>query len=272
MKIQHIGDIKWIRMTMVIALTWLSISLATAAPPSNDNFDGATAVTTPLPFIDNINTVEATTAPDDPSCAGQGPTVWYSFTPSEDTRIQAKTFGSDYDTTLSVYTGTSGSLSQINCNDDAGGTQSSVIFNAVAGQTYFFMVGAFGSGPGGNLVFTVDVGPAPLTTDLSINPVGSVNRQGLVTIQGTVTCSTPTSIEISGDVKQEVRRIFIQGFFGTIVECTGNTPWTVTTTGQNGRIAVGKVKVMANSFAYDAGTEQVIEDSAAATVRLRVLK
>src|SRR5512134_1258210 len=94
----HMFDLKLARITlMVTALTWLSMSLAIAAPPSNDDFDSATVVTEPLSFIDNINTVEATTATDDPNCAGQGPTVWYSFTPSENVRILANTFGSDYD-------------------------------------------------------------------------------------------------------------------------------------------------------------------------------
>jgi hypothetical protein len=32
-----------------------------------------------------------------------------------------------------------------------------VTFDAVAGETYYFMVGAFGDSPGGNLVFNVDV-------------------------------------------------------------------------------------------------------------------
>ena len=73
--------------------------------------------------------------------------------PSQDIRITANTFGSDYDTGLSAYTGTRGALTQIACNDDAGGTlQPSVTINAVAGQTLFFMVGAFPSGPGGDLV------------------------------------------------------------------------------------------------------------------------
>lgn len=275
MKRQIIHDLRMAKIVMIVAITWLSISLAIAAPPSNDNFDNATVVTTPLPFIDTINTVEAITAPDDPNCMGQGPTVWYSFTPTEDIRIQARTFESDYDTTLSVYTGTPGNLSQIACNDDAGSLQSSITFNAVAGQTYFFMVGAFASGVGGNLVLTVDVAPPPLTMDLNIDPVGTFNRQGPVTIHGTVTCSTPTSIEINGDVKQYVGRVFIQGFFGTIVQCNGiNTPWTVTTTAQNGQFSFsgGQAKVSANSFAYDTVTQQTIQDSAAAKVRLRSSK
>src|SRR5215210_2817563 len=115
--------------------------------PANDDFDDAVIVARP-PFTDNVNTSDATTAADDPvpSCAdgGQGPTVWYAFTPSHSKRIEANTFGSDYDTDLVVYTGTRGDLTEITCNDDAGNTlQSKVVFNAVAGETYYIMVGAF---------------------------------------------------------------------------------------------------------------------------------
>jgi hypothetical protein len=128
------------------------------APPTNDDFDDAVVISR-FPFTHSVNTSEATTAADDPvpSCAegGQGPTVWYAFTPRNSKRIEANTFGSDYDTDLVVYTGTRGDLTEITCNDDAEEVQSKVVFDAVAGETYFIMVGAFASGPGGNLVFNL---------------------------------------------------------------------------------------------------------------------
>ena len=57
--------------------------------------------------------------------------------------IEANTFGSNYDTTLSVYTGSRGSLMQLACNDDSGSLQSRIRFDAVAGTTYYFMVSSF---------------------------------------------------------------------------------------------------------------------------------
>lgn len=134
-------------------------SVHTLSAPANDDFANAVVVTK-VPFTRTVNTSEATTAADDPipSCAegGQGPTVWFAFTPRTSKRIEANTFGSDYDTDLVVYTGTRGNLAEITCNDDAGnGVQSKVVFDAVAGTTYFIMVGAFASGPGGNLVFNL---------------------------------------------------------------------------------------------------------------------
>ncbi len=86
--------------------------------------------------------------------------VWYSFTPAVSSPLTADTFGSDYDTLLSAYTGTQGALTQLACNDDAGsGVQSRVRFPVTAGTTYYFMVAGVG---GGNLVFTLDAAPLPL--------------------------------------------------------------------------------------------------------------
>jgi hypothetical protein len=138
---------------------WAAASSAQAlSAPANDDF--ANAVVARLPFTRTLNTSAATTAADDPvpSCAdgGRGPTVWFAFTPKGNKRIEANTFGSDYDTDLVIYTGTRGNLTEITCNDDAGdGVQSKVVFDAVAGTTYYIMVGAWNSGPGGNLVFNL---------------------------------------------------------------------------------------------------------------------
>ena len=133
-------------------------SVQALAAPANDDFDDAVIISRPS-FTHSVNTSEATTAADDPvpSCAdgGRGPTVWYAFTPNGSKRIEANTFGSDYDTDLVVYTGTRGDLTEIICNDDAEGVQSRVVFDAVAGETYYIMVGAWNSGPGGNLVFNL---------------------------------------------------------------------------------------------------------------------
>jgi len=67
-----------------------------ATPPSNDDFDEATIVST-LPFDDSIDTRGATGAADDPVCGRCG-TVWYRYTPEENNAIGVSTWGSDYDT------------------------------------------------------------------------------------------------------------------------------------------------------------------------------
>lgn len=242
-------------------------------PPTNDDFDDAVVVAE-LPFDDQIDTSHATTAEDDPDCFGSGPTVWYQFTPTADMRVEANTFDSDYDTTLSVYTGTRGDLTQIACNDDAAFTlQSRVRFDAEAGETYHLMVGAFFGGPGGNLVFRMleaPPAPPPLELEVSIDPVGSVvPSQGVATISGTLTCSRPTFVEVFGTLEQRAGRVIIRGFFFDFVECDGTTPWTAKVEGENGLFAGGRATVEVFAFAFDDEEDDFAEAHASAQIRLR---
>lgn len=224
-----------------------------AAIPANDDFDNAVDISA-LRFTDNLNTSEATTAADDPvgDCDLGGHTVWYKFTPSENMRVNANTFGSDYDTGIAVYTGTRGALSLVTCNDDAvigQFVQSNVNFDAVAGETYLFMVGSFGDSPGGTLVFNVDVS---LNLGLTIDPSASVNaKTGEVTIRGTITCAEPASGTLDGSVQQRIGRTLLRGFFFTFFECDGVTPWQVQVVADNGLFAGGQAGVSASAFAID---------------------
>jgi hypothetical protein len=214
-----------------------------AQPPTNDDFDNATVIPS-LPFSDSINTEEATTAADDPDCAGNDHTVWYSFTPNEDVTVQANTRGSDYPATLSVYTGSRGSLEQIACSVRNGTAE--IFFDATAGETYFFMVGSFSGGSGGNLVFNVDIG-SPFDVEVSVNPTGNVNpKSGVVTISGTVLCSEDSDVFVHGDVSQRAGRVIIKGSFDESVFCTGGeepTPWSATFEGQNAIFVAGRASV-----------------------------
>lgn len=237
----------------------LCATYAWAVPPPNDDISAATVIPS-VPFTDTEDTREATVAPDDPECAGRSATVWYAFTPTSDMTLRAHTFGSNYDTTLSVYTGSPGSLTQLACNDDAQGLQSQVIFTATAGVTYYFMVGAFGSGPGGDLVFTLEEF-TPLTIDLRVDDGGSVSpSDGTVTISGTMFCSKPAFAGVSVSGRQRAGRLFIEGSSGTSFFCDGETPWSVTFQGANGRFTAGRMSVFASGFAFTDGEFQSDEE------------
>jgi hypothetical protein len=133
------------------------------ALPANDDF-GTPTVISALPFTDSISTADATTAGDDPFCNGNEHTVWYSFTPTQNLIIRADTVGSDYATSLGVYTGSQGALSQVACAS----SPAQVTFEASADTTYFFMVAsACCGGPGGTLVFNVVEVERPANDELS---------------------------------------------------------------------------------------------------------
>lgn len=267
---------------IVLLLTAATVGVAgmpaaLAVPPANDDFANATVVTEPLPFTDAINTSEATTASDDPDCVGQGPTVWYAYTPSTSFRVEGNTFGSDYDTTLSAYTGTQGALTQIACNDDAGGSlQSRVRFDVTAGTPIFFMVGAFASGPGGNLEFMVQEAPPagpPLEIDVTIDPVGSVvPKTGVATISGTVSCSREAFVDLFGELRQRFGRLFIRGFIGEFFLCTGEESWSATAHDANGLFVPGRARVMLEVFAFDEEEDDFAFEEVEAMVRLRPVR
>ena len=149
-------------VALALVLSLLAFApAAQAVAAANDDVGSATAISA-LPFADSLDTSDATTAPDDPSCAGSGHTVWFAWTPGADARVEANTFGSSYDTTLSVYTGARGALSQLVCNDDSGGLQSRLEWQASAGTTYYVMVASYGGGPGGSLSLSVhEAAPPP---------------------------------------------------------------------------------------------------------------
>jgi hypothetical protein len=169
----------------------LVFNVAAVVRPANDDFADATIIAS-LPFTDSLSTQGATTEPDEPSpnCVPARSTVWYSFTPAVDANLAANTVGSNYDTTLSVYTGARGALTQIACNDDFFGLQSRVLVHVSAGTTYYFQVGGF-SGQTGNLVFNVAAEARPANDNFanatriaSLPFTGSLSTQGATTEPG----------------------------------------------------------------------------------------
>jgi hypothetical protein len=242
---------------------------ALAQAPSNDDFDNAIVVTEPLPYTNSENTAQATTAADDPDCVGNGHTVWYTYTPTSTADVVANTFGSDYDTTLSAYTGTRGALTQIACNDDSGSLQSRIAFTASAGVTYFFMVGSFFDSPGGNLQFTVELLPPPLTLGLTIDPTGSVSRTGVATVHGTVTCSREADgIFILGNIRQGTGKKSAVASYSATVDCTSSAAWSASVAGETAPFKRGDARVIASISYVDQARQEVVRARAERTVRL----
>ena len=244
---------------------WLAIAMigfalipsgARAAAPANDEISAASTIEA-LPFSDTLNTTDATTADDDPYCAASAHTVWYAYTPSVDMRVDANTFGSSYDTTISAYTGSAGALTQIACNDDNLGLQSQIVFDASAGQTYYIMAGSFGGSAGGDLTLTLREAPprppAP-ELELSIDRGGSIDRNGPATVSGTITCNQPMFVNLFGSLTQTfAHRFTIAGFGGSAVSCTPpEAPWKLTLFSFNNRYSPGPARASINAFACNA--------------------
>jgi hypothetical protein len=257
-----------LRWTLAVALLVGSLVLlspagAEAQPPNDDRVNATPTPT--LPFTEGpIDTTEATTAPDDPDCAGNGPTVWYMFTPAADASVMITTFGSDYDTTLSVYTDNAGTLTQLACNDDFNSLQSLIVFEAAAGTTYFIMAGSCCDNPGGSLTINADVAPPPLVFDFAVSGKGAVNaKAGVVTLRGTVTCSVPGYVyDLYGALQQKKgRALFNADFSAGGFECTPpETAWSATAASSNGLFTSGKATLL---YGYSYACNEVYCDDAA---------
>ena len=83
--------------------------------------------------------------------------VWWAWTAPASGTVTISTIGSNFNTILSVYTGTSVSaLTRIaNDNDSGGNTTSRVSFSAVAGTVYQIAVDSYSSSISGNIQLNI---------------------------------------------------------------------------------------------------------------------
>ena len=231
-----------------------------AAPPSNDDI-GSPMVATQVPYTNEQSTVEATTGATDVNCFDDVHTVWYQLTASETVRLEANTFGSDFDTTLAVGTPDgSGGIDLIACDDDTQDLQSRVRWDAVADTTYLFQVGSCCGSDGGNLVFNIDVAPpfVPVEFTLTLNNRGSVD-QGVATISGTYSCEGATEVVVEVFARQRVGRFFVTSDAFGVFECTSSSTWELQLFPNGGTFAGGKLQVSLFAGACNDETCEFVE-------------
>jgi subtilisin-like proprotein convertase family protein len=150
---------------------------------TNDKYQTPANITA-LPFNDSLHTAASTrdSATYTPSCgSGNYRSVWYSYTPSASQVVSLSTEGSNFDTVLSVWDGTT----QVGCDNDGGSSGTSILDVVLRqGKNYRIMVsgddGAHGSLSlnidGVTLVDNLTVGP---TNPLTIPPAfPTLNWQG----------------------------------------------------------------------------------------------
>jgi hypothetical protein len=120
--------------------------------PANDDFANATAITDTCACPIAASTVGATgQAGESATAFGDGDaTLWYSWTASAAGVARFSTAGSNFDTTLTAYTGSAlTGLTQVAASDDFGGTdQSQITFVLTAPGTYRIRVGGYGGARG----------------------------------------------------------------------------------------------------------------------------
>lgn len=252
-----------------MTLALLGATPASAAPPGNDTFTGATAAT--LGFGETIDTSEATTDADDAqlneTCGAPATdaSVWYAFTTAVSAGVFVDVSQSDYPAGVLVGIGSQGNLDTVSCGPGGIG------FFADAGTTYYVLAvddQSDGGGNGGTLQISFnEVTPVEMT--VTIDGTGRLNRQtNQVTVSGTLTCNQPLGVELFVRVRQRAGRVTINGEAFSFVECDDSGPfaWEVVTEDADGIFVSGKAIVQVFAFACSL---ECVEIQESRTIRLR---
>jgi hypothetical protein len=148
------------------------------ARPFNDNFATNSNITlTGSSRTITGHNVNGSKEAGEPNHGGNpgGKSVWWHFTATANDRIRINTAGSDFDTTLAVYTGNAvNALALVAQNGGSVGQQPEVVFNGVAGTTYHIAVdGLVASSesvaPNGNIQLNLEVGTAAVLAAVAPN-------------------------------------------------------------------------------------------------------
>ena len=138
----------------------------------NDNFANRSILTGNTVTVTGSN-IGATGETGEPDHAGDSTplnSVWWSWTATTNSTVIVNTLGSDFDTTLGIYTGSSvSSLTTIASNDDNEqgiGGSSEVTFSAISGTTYQIAVDGWGSDTG-NINLALNIAVAPINDNFA---------------------------------------------------------------------------------------------------------
>ncbi|NET40724.1 S8 family serine peptidase [Okeania sp. SIO2B3] len=180
----------------------LDLSLETIAV-ENDNLSNSISLSGSSTSATGSN-VDATKESGEPNHAGNdgGSSVWWDWTAPSSGSVTIGTDGSDFDTILGIYTGSSVSdLTEVASDDDGGdGLQSQVTFDVVGGTNYQIAVDGY-SGSEGNIVLDLDLATSQISNDdfaNSANLSGTSDNATASTINASIEFGEPDHAGISG--------------------------------------------------------------------------
>jgi hypothetical protein len=137
-----------------------AVGVAVAQAPANDLCSGAMTLTAGVSV--SMSTANATSTNDPAECFNLGKGVWFTYTPCANGSVTVKTCNSNFNTVLSVYSGSCATLTPVagGCVDDSllCGAQAIVQFSGTANTTYRILAGG-NNGASGTLVIEANSPP-----------------------------------------------------------------------------------------------------------------
>ena len=244
------GGMDGIAMRVVYAFSgtpWLEAYLASQPKPSNDDFDDATTISGESGGVTGTN-IGAGIEEDEPlaSYADSAATVWWRWTAPKSGSFVFDTHGSNFDTTLGIYTGSAiDALDIVDENDDDIDATSAVIFNAVSGTTYRVAVGGYRTDVGD---IVLNWGPSLDDEDVRVDAgENSVTENG----DGTYTVTPPVGGELTA---ADVDAI-------TVTAKVDGGGWADTTVGYNIVLGGGVITVSLKSPEVNGMVDVALKDA-----------
>ncbi|HEX7860334.1 MAG TPA: Ig-like domain-containing protein [Verrucomicrobiae bacterium] len=162
-------------------------TLQQSPPPPNNQFVAA-SVLSGSSALTNVNTFSASTEFGEPVIVPgrqSGKSVWYRWVAPATGPVYVSTKWSDFDTLIGVYMGTNiNNLLPVASNDDDGGLQTSaLVFNAIAGVEYRFVVAGY-QNAGGDMVLMLNQ-PALLPPRMVTQVIGKTIALSVEDLRGT---------------------------------------------------------------------------------------
>lgn len=202
----------------------------TVLPVTNDNFADAIAVSCGDSYsgLTTVATLDEDSAPDGGGADLDAPNLWYKYTGTGTAEtITLSLCGSLYDTSVLVYTGSSGALTYVAANDDGCGTttQSYLTFNSDGTSTYYITVEGYNLASYGQFTMAVSCAALqePAVANQNCATALAVATDGTVTESdnsfGDVTATQPTC-DLFGSI-QDV-------WFSFVAPASGNVDCLVT--------------------------------------------
>jgi len=152
----------------------LVLTIKALADLTNDNLADAIAATGDLPFTTTQSTLGASNESNElaPSCANSGGSAWYTYLAPTDGIVVFNTYGSNYDTVISLWQGIAHPMTELACNNDGNdeSVQSQLSYALEAGITY--RINVSGVVVSGNVLpesglMVLNISNPPLNDDLS---------------------------------------------------------------------------------------------------------
>ncbi len=122
----------------------LVLNTYVAETMSNDNLSNAVTVNGAgvFSYLQLVDEATLESGETQPSCGTQERSVWYKYTASSAQTVSFETTGSDFDSVLSVWSGSAFPLTELVCNDNNGIlTTSQAKLTTTANTTYWINVG-----------------------------------------------------------------------------------------------------------------------------------